>query len=97
MFSRINKNQNFIQMNSINKMLGNRFLKSFQKICIINIIDDILLLVNLAKSFPEEKFLICPHHIWEEAEKICSSSCSRIGDSTFSSDILLTSYLCNIF
>ena len=76
MFSRVNKNQNFIQMNIINKMLGNRFLESFQKIRIINIIDDILLLVNLAKSFPDEKSPICPHDGWEEAKKICSSSCS---------------------
>ena len=65
-------------------MLGNRFLKSFQKIHIINIIDGILLLANLAKSIPEEKFVICPHHGWKEAKKMCISSCSRIGDLIYS-------------
>ena len=85
-------------MNSITKMLGNKFLKAFQKIRIIKIIDGILLLVNLAKSFPEEKFLIYPHHGGKETKKICSYSCSRIGDLIFYSVVSTSKpHLCNIF
>ena len=86
-------------MKTITKMLGNRSFKLFfGKIRVINIIDGILFLVNLAKSFPEEKFLICSHHGWEEAKKICSSSCSRIGDLTFYSVVSTSkSHLFNTF
>ena len=86
-------------MKTITKMLGNRSFKLFfGKIRVINIIDGILFLGNLAKSFPDEIFLICSHQGWEEAKKICSSSCSRIGDLTFHSVVSTSkSHLFNIF
>ena len=86
-------------MKTITKMLGNRSFKLFfGKIRVINIIDGILFLVNLAQSFPDEIFLICSHHGWEEAKKICSSSSSRIGDLTFHSVVSTSkSHLFNIF